>query len=227
MRLGILADLHGNAPALGAVLEVLRGEGIDRLLVAGDLIGYYPLVNETLDLLREWPAEVVLGNHDAYLLGRLPCSDERRQAYGLDVADRLIVPEHREWLQTLPFERRLSYDGRRLLLCHGSPAGPEDYVFPDRADWSVFSSVDADMVVLGHTHRPLARSLGSVLIVNPGSVGQPRDYDRRAAYGILDTGTGVFHQRRTVYDVDTVRRAVRAYHLPAAFEDILVRERSS
>jgi putative phosphoesterase len=226
MRLGVLADLHGNAPALDAVLAALRQEGIERLLVAGDLVGYYPLVNETLDLLRRWPADVVLGNHDAYLLGRLPCSDERWRAYGLDVVDRLIVPAHREWLRTLPFERRLTYGGRRLLLCHGSPAGPEDYVFPDRVDWSVFSDVDADIVVLGHTHRPLSRTLGGMLIVNPGSVGQPRDYDPRAAYGIVDVATGVFEQRRIVYDVDTVRRAVRAQRLPDAFEDILVRKRS-
>ncbi len=227
MRLGILADLHGNAPAVSAVLDALRQEKVDRLLVAGDLVGYYPLVNETLDLLREWPAEVVLGNHDAYLLGRLPCSDERRHAYGLDVVDRLILPAHLDWLRTLPFERRLTYGGRRLLLCHGSPAGPEDYVFPDRADWSVFADLDVDVVVLGHTHRPLSRTLGTMLIVNPGSAGQPRDYDPRAAYGILDVGAGVFEQRRIGYDVDAVRRAVRLHNLPDAFEDILVRRRSS
>lgn len=225
MRIGVLADLHGNAPALEAALADLRAAGVTRALVAGDLTGYYPYVNETLDLLRTFDCTVVLGNHDGYLLGRLACKDESWKAYGLDVVDRIITVEHRAWLDTQPFQRELIVDGRTILLCHGSPAGPEDYAYPNREDFSAFEVPGVDVVVMGHTHIPLVRHHAGRLLLNPGSCGQPRDYDPRAAFAILNTEGLSVELRRVPYDVDKTQRSVSDHGLPRMLADILTRRR--
>jgi len=225
VRVGVLADLHGNAPALEAVLAELRRAEVTRALVAGDLLGYYPFVNETLDLLRGFDCEVVLGNHDGYLLGRLPCPRDRWQAYSLDLTERTISREHRAWLEAQPFRRELVVEARSVLLCHGSPAGPEDYVYPDREDWSAFETAGCDVVVMGHTHIPLVKRGTGGLWLNPGSCGQPRDYDPRAAFAILDLERLSVELRRVKYDVARVQRSIRDHDLPAALAEILTRQR--
>jgi putative phosphoesterase len=225
VRIGVLADLHGNAPALEAVLSDLRAAGVARALVAGDLIGYYPFVNETLDLLRTFDCTVVLGNHDGYLLGRLACPRDRWEAYGLDVVERTISVEHRAWLDTQPFQRELTIDGRTVLLCHGSPAGPEDYAYPNREDFSVFEVPGVEVIVMGHTHIPLLRHHAGRLLLNPGSCGQPRDYDPRAAFAILNTEGMSVEQCRVPYDVAKVQRSVSDHGLPRMLADILTRHR--
>jgi putative phosphoesterase len=225
MRIGLISDVHGNAPALEAALTECEALGVRRLLVAGDVVGYYPFVNEVIGLLREWNCAVVLGNHDAYLLGLLPCSDARWRACCLDFVDRVIAPDNRQWLASQPPTQTLELDGRRVFLCHATPGDMEAYANPDVDDWAAFAEVEADVVVFGHTHIPLIRHVPPRLFVNPGSSGQPRDSDSRASYAVLDTEQWTVENHRVSYDIERVQRAVRAEGLPEAVANALSRLR--
>lgn len=225
MRVGLLADVHANAPGLAAVLAELDRLGTAHVLVAGDLVGYYPYVNEVLDSLRARGCLCICGNHDAYLVGTLKVPAERWRAYNLDYSDRVILEHNREWLARQPFERRLEIDGTRILVCHGSPWRVDEYVYPDDEDVARFGTVGADLIVMGHTHVPLVRRAGHALLVNPGSCGQPRDYNPMASYALYDTESRQVELRRVAYDTDAVCSRVSAEGFDPALCAILTRTR--
>lgn len=182
MLIGILADAHGNAAAVRHALEQLSGR-VDQLIFAGDAIYEYRFSNELLELIREHRMHYVLGNHEMSLLG--PNGARARAAPHVDL-------EHLEFLRSVPERIALDVDGRRLLVVHGSPWKPyDDYVYAASPILRRFSKLPYDYVVLGHTHVAMASRQGSVLVINPGSVGESRDGtpNGRLSYAILDTAT--------------------------------------
>ncbi len=214
MRVGVVSDAHGNLAGLDAALGALGP--VDQVLFAGDLLGYYFDSAAVVDRLQDVGATCILGNHDVYFLSHLgvggsptpavtiPTAAAYLQRYGpaLERAALDLGSSRIEWIASLPPKRSLELGGKRILLTHGSPWRPVDeYVYPDYPDFARFASIDADAVVMGHTHRPLMRREGTVLLVNPGSCGQPRDYDSRAACAVLAIGDDVTCEiRRTAYD---------------------------
>jgi predicted phosphodiesterase len=221
MRVGLTADAHGNLAGLDAVLAAMGS--VDALLYLGDVLGYYFEPAATLRRLRERNAICLLGNHDAYFLDhlgvrpggdlRVPSREAYRAKYGpaLEIAARELTSEEIEWLAALPSRRDLVFDEVRVLAVHGSPwRTVDEYVYPDYPSFERFASLDTDAVVMGHTHRPLVRTEGSVLLVNPGSCGQPRDGDPRAAYAILETQPLSCKPGRAEYDVASLLNRCRA-----------------
>jgi putative phosphoesterase len=197
MRAGVLSDVHANLAGLEAALAAMGA--LDRLLFAGDLLGYYFDGPAVVHRLRDLGAVCVLGNHDVHLLAHLglreepaapaatPAAYRARYGPGLDRAAAELSPEDLSWLAGLPTSRRLRLDAVEVLLVHGSPWRPVDeYVYPDQLDFERFRGVGADLVVMGHTHRPLLRRDGAVTLLNPGSCGQPRDGDPRASFAVLE-----------------------------------------
>ena len=193
MKVGLVSDPHANANGLRAALAALRAEGVGTVICAGDAVGYGEDVDATIEELRRSVRYAVLGNHDAMLLGRIPVSPERLAEYRLDLADRVIAPENRAWLESLPESLELELDGVSFAVFHGSPWAPlTEYVYPDHDRFDRFAALAADVVVLGHTHWQLHRTVDGITIVNPGSCGQPRDGLAGAPYAIVDTqGIGV------------------------------------
>ena len=207
MRVALLADIHGNADALGAVLSAARVAGVERLLIAGDLVGYYPDAVRVLDLLDEWNWVSVGGNHEAML-------DQWRQGedhevignkYGTALARAVeeLDAARIDMLVSLPATIDLEVGARRVRLCHGTPWNRDAYVYPD-ADKNVrvrFVEGSLDMVVFGHTHYPTEWRVGETLVVNPGSVGQPRDHMPGACWALWDTTNNNVEQHRESYDM--------------------------
>jgi putative phosphoesterase len=210
MRIGILSDIHGNSFGLSAVLADLDKQGVDCVVGAGDLVGYYPYVNEVFELIRLREMTWILGNHECYLLGRLRVTPERWQSYNLNYVDRVIDVDHRKWLAQLPTERYLEFNGARWILCHGSPWAVEEYVYPNYKHFQRFNGLEVDVIVMGHTHIPMTCQMGKVLLINPGSCGQPRDGNPSAAYALVDTETHHVEIRRITYDVEPIRHRIRA-----------------
>lgn len=165
MRLGIISDIHCNIEGFRRGLEAM-GE-IDELFCAGDSVFQFRWSNEVVGLLRELDAKVVLGNHEETILSR----DGERALSSPKVDQDLVA-----WMRERPYRLEAEVDGRRIMMTHGSPWEPwDEYHYPHEPIWARAASLDCDAVFVGHTHFKMARRFGDVLVVNPGSAGDPRD----------------------------------------------------
>nr|WP_047168145.1 metallophosphoesterase family protein [Sphingomonas sp. Y57] len=164
MRLGIVSDLHGNLPGLLHAIALMGP--VDRLVCLGDAINQYRFSNEVVAELRRRDALTIWGNHEASFFGR-----EGERARRADWID----PELLDWLAGRPRQIATELAGRRLLLTHAT-ADPGDftYLYPHSPAFPSLGEVEQDILLYGHTHQPVARQLGSTLVVNPGSAGQGR-----------------------------------------------------
>jgi len=218
MRVGLIADVHGNAHALEAVLESMRNAGVDQLLCAGDFVGYYYEPARCLDLLDAWPlTAAVRGNHEDMLAARLAtpalAADQiARFGHGLETAVTQLSPTQHERLAALPVTTRVTLDGTSILLCHGAPWSTDEYVYPEDAAEKFERCAESgdDVIVLGHTHCPGAWWVRDTCIVNPGSVGQPRRGTAGAEWALLELETGTVTHHAVPYDVTPVTTRARA-----------------
>lgn len=205
MRLALLADIHGNADALAAVLDAARAEGVEHLLVVGDLVGYYHTPARVLDLLSDWRRDVVRGNHEELLARWRRGEDHERlrakYGSGLAAACEQLDDATLVGLETLPHPLVLPDLG--VCLCHGTPTELDRYVYPDAAPAAAAALVqgcDTPLVVCGHTHYPASWILNGRRVVNPGSVGQPRDRRPGACWALWDRDADTVALRREAYD---------------------------
>lgn len=229
MRVAVLSDIHSNIVALDAVLS--HAGDVDAIWHLGDVVGYGPEPDAVVARLSEREATGVRGNHDAAAVGgpEIDWFNPEARAAAEWTRDAL-APETRAWLTALP-ERRIVDD---VLLVHGSPRDPlREYVTDRNAAGENIDAQETQHALHGHTHVPaawLATPEGVALIrasetegvdlgtrrtlVNPGSVGQPRDGDPRAAYLVLDREVGRVTWHRVEYDIERVQTAMRAAGLP-------------
>ena len=179
----MFSDVHANLPALEAALESAEEEGVEDFLFAGDIVGYGAHPDECIDLVRRY-GRSVMGNHDHTISSPDGCFDENEGAQAaLELTRKVIRGRNLRFLQGLP--THLSTGD--IFIVHGSPEAPlSEYVLEDADVERFFGIVHEPILVMGHTHVPYVRSVGGKLIVNPGSVGQPRDHDPRASYAIID-----------------------------------------
>ena len=233
MRYLIITDIHANRHALEAVLEDAGARRYDATLCLGDIVGYGADPGAALDMtLALKPAGLIRGNHDKVCAGLEPATlfnDVARKA--VEWTRQVMTPQQLTTLAALPSgPLRISDE---LEICHGAPFNEDHYVF-DRVDAGrAMTSASARICLFGHTHLPAVYSTpahpvtygdrendefrlpreGAVLI-NVGSVGQPRDGDPRAAYGLLDMDALTLELRRVTYDVAGAQAAIRAAGLP-------------
>ena len=182
MRIGIVADIHCNHEALRIALD--RMGDVDELLCAGDAVYQYRFSNEVMQLLRERGARYILGNHEDVLLGKW--GERARSADWVRSDDLAYMAEQ-------PYRIETTIDGKKLVMVHGSPFEPfNEYIYPNSPSIAALGTIDADFVVLGHTHYQMAEQVGRVLVINPGSAGEARDARNafRLSYAILDTVSG-------------------------------------
>ncbi|MBA4392209.1 MAG: metallophosphoesterase [Desulfobacca sp.] len=220
MKIGLIADIHANYAALKAVLDELNHQ-VDQILCAGDLTGYYTEPNRVIQTLLDRQVTFIIGNHDRYI-DCPPQNPNALLAASIDLTRSLIRPEFQARLKREKTEWHSKTDGLRLSMFHGSPWDPlEEYIYQDYSDFERFSEVQADVIILGHTHRPFIRWIGDLLIVNPGSCGQPRDGDRRASCAILDTITRQVFIKRFNYDASEPLTAIWENKLDQKLTDYL------
>jgi predicted phosphodiesterase len=202
VRVLVIADIHRNLAALEAVLAVPH----DALVCLGDLVGYGPEPGACTRAVRSAGALVVRGNHDHALAYGVPPGCRRAFEWLAEALAPLgsaqLDAGQRAWLGSRPLASAREYDGRRYLFVHATPSDPlRRYVGPEPDAWArEIVGVDADAVVVGHTHIQFQLSAGQRWVINPGSVGQPKDGDPRAAYLLLDGGA--IRPGRAGYDVE-------------------------
>ncbi len=217
MKIGLIADVHANAVALAAVLEDMGP--VDAILCAGDIVGYNPYPNETIELLKQHKVRCVRGNYDnAVVTGDLQWFNPVAQQTIRWTRDHLNY-ESLRFLETLP--EHVDLDG--LTVYHGGPNRLKEFVYENDHErfCRIFDPFDVRVVVFGHTHAPLTEVCGDKLILNPGSVGQPRDGDPRASYGLWDCDAKTFEVHRVDYDIKKVQRAIVEAGLPQLMADRL------
>jgi len=231
MRILILSDIHANLPAFEAVLDNAAGKW-DEIWCLGDLVGYGPNPNECVELLRRQDYISLSGNHDWATLGKLDLNDFNDEARSIVLwTQNEITPETCTFLDTLPAKRVVG----DFTLAHGSPRHPVwEYVIQHDTAVENFAHFDTAYCLVGHTHTPVLiaeKEPGDILvynptyaetiyledtrvIINPGSVGQPRDSDPRAAYALLDTDDLTWEFYRVSYPIEDTQDQMRELGFP-------------
>ncbi|WP_132059217.1 metallophosphoesterase family protein [Halorussus amylolyticus] len=209
MKVGVLSDIHSNEVALDAVLS--DASDVDALVCAGDVVGYNPWPAECVKVVRDREIASVMGNHDRAVASGTSFRFNSMAQAGVEHARERLSDEHLAWLADLPDERREFDD--RVKIVHGHPNDPDHYTTPDEFAPDLLG--DEDVLVMGHTHVQHHEVYDEGVVMNPGSVGQPRDRDPRAAYAVLDLDALTVEERRVEYDIETVQRAIDEVGLPA------------
>ena len=232
MRVAVLSDVHSNLRALEAVLAEIDAGGFDETWFLGDLVGYGPKPNECAALLQERAAICLAGNHDLVVLGKIEIDAFAGEAAAAARWTQTVLDDTaRGFLDTL--QPQAVAPGVELF--HGSPRDPVwDYVLDDEAAAWSFAATSGPLVLVGHSHIALEISDGENLrgepadagttvelgpvrrLLNPGSVGQPRNGDPRAAWLEIDFGSGRATFRRTNYPVERTQAEMREVGLPEA-----------
>ncbi|MBE7497023.1 MAG: metallophosphoesterase family protein [Verrucomicrobiaceae bacterium] len=216
MKIAIISDVHGNYPALSKVLEEIDRMGCERIISLGDVTGYYAEPAACLDALRKRQAVQLLGNHDWYLATGASCERSRLVASLIHHQRNQIQGERLEFLKSLGSR----HDEGEMTFVHGS--------WKDNIDEYIYQ-VGPEMLppgytycFAGHTHVQFLTQFGGQFFCNPGSVGQPRDGDARAAFATLDSGAITLH--RVAYDIDATVHSMKkaGYDNPRLWESLYI-----
>lgn len=209
MRILVIADIHSNWVALDAIQEQF-----DKCLFVGDLVDYGTDPVPCIDWVRRHADAMVRGNHDHAVAQHVAATGTtgfRRLAAGTRPLHWQLLDERKlKFLARLPVTAHFRADGRNYLLVHATPRDPMDEYLAASPDlWRQrLAGIDADFVCVGHSHVPFHLDLDGIQVVNPGSVGQPRDGDPRASYAIIDNGMVSLH--RVSYDIDACLEQMRS-----------------
>lgn len=221
MKIALISDVHANLIALEAVLADMEGREVVQILSAGDVIGYYPYPRETIALFQERSIISIQGNHDRAVLsaGDPRMNPWARNALSWTVAQ--LDEAEMDYLRRLPRHLSMGIEGTRVAMYHGAPFDDDHYLYEEEATEDLLEMARCDLLVLGHTHEPFIKRFKRGMIVNPGSVGQPRDGDPDASYSIYDTSTRKAFLLRVPYDIQTVADRTREKGLPSSLADRL------
>lgn len=191
--IALISDIHGNYTALREVLEKIDGMGIDEVYCLGDVVGYYSEINECCDEIRRRNIKSIMGNHDWYLAAKSFCPRSNSVNDCLRYQKQIISEENHAWLRSLPVFLTVG----NLSMVHGGWGDPiDEYLNPTE---EYFSRIEGRYFASGHTHRQVVCQFEGKVYCNPGSVGQPRDNDPRAAFATFDGRK--FELHRVEYDI--------------------------
>ncbi len=232
MRYGVVSDVHSNIEALGAVFASLRDD--DGLLCLGDIVGYGPNPNECVEQIRARATATVLGNHDVAAIdnfGLAYFNPAAREA--MRWTQSVLSAENLAWLDSLGYEFRMP----EFLLVHGAPVNYFEYILDKAAAMRAFVGTDAPLIFIGHTHiaeyyalhadgriehehlqhgGEIALEEGVRYLINVGSVGQPRDLNPRASFGVYDSAARTVRINRVEYPIGPVQEKIASARLPDA-----------
>ena len=211
MKVAILADIHANSFALDAVYHDLELNGCEIILVLGDLVGYYYSPSYVIDKIRKDPrCFVIKGNHEELLLKSINNADfankcHQKYGSGLKVAHETLSREQLAWITNLPESKNVELGGIKVGLYHGSDKHTNEYIYPDTTTKRLDGvSRENEYLFFGHTHYPVIFPKHNRVIVNPGSVGQPRDIGSLASYAILNTANSSVVFRRVPFPSESL-----------------------
>jgi predicted phosphodiesterase len=211
--IAVLSDIHGNLPALQAVLRAASSLGCNRVISLGDVVGYYAQPGQCIDLLKAHDATNIMGNHDSYLISGTDCPRSKMVSEIMTYQRGIVSSEQLRWLSRSI--STLMEDGN--YFTHGGWQDPLDQYLYEVSAADIPRG--ATTFFTGHTHVQVLADYGRQKYCNPGSVGQPRDGDPRAAFAVL-SGNDI-HLQRVAYDIDQTAFAMKAAGFPPRYYENL------
>jgi predicted phosphodiesterase len=239
MRYLLISDVHSNLEALQAVFTAASGK-FEKVVCCGDIVGYGPNPGEVIETMQHWSARAVRGNHDKAACGLDDAEDFNDSARDAILWTRKVLsPAQCDFLLHLP-QGPLPVEGGDFQLVHGAILDEDEYLYDPALALDNLNAAPLPLTFFGHTHYQGVFSLspqsdfvatfhesgsvnplieiqlekGWIYLVNPGSVGQPRDDDPRSAYGLYDSETRILQLKRVAYDIDAVQEKMRQFRLP-------------
>ena len=208
MKIAVVSDIHSNLEALTEVLKEIESIKVDAIYCLGDIVGYGPQPNECIDLIKSVTDKVVVGNHDSAVINQTDMMLFNSYAReSTEWTRRMITDENYEYLLKLP----LKISENDLLFVHSTPLIPEDwnYILTQHSAEKHFNYFTEQACFIGHSHRPeMFRSIDDRLIINVGSVGQPRDGNSKASFVVYGTDSGEYELIRKEYDIKSVYKNI-------------------
>jgi len=213
----IVSDVHSNLPALLKVLEFVK-EG-ERIFHAGDVVGYNPYPGEVIKKFREYRIQSIRGNHDRAIVYSDYSNFNEIAYYALKWTEENLSKEDIDYLKSLKKSMSFEFKNKRVIMFHGSPWDEDLYLYPEDVDEKTIPD-GYQVLILGHTHIPFVKKFGDKIIINPGSVGQPRDGDPRASFARIDDEWNV-EIVRVDYNIDEVAEKIKEKNLPSILAERL------
>lgn len=203
--IAIVSDIHGNLPALKSVMRDMEPYNVDRIISLGDVSGYYPFINEVIELLKSKNSINLIGNHDRYIIDNSECPRSSSANFCLTYQKSVITDENREWLRSSKNKLQI---GEASFVHGGWRDNENEYLYTVYEKY--FERLEPKYFFCGHTHVQTHIALkGGKEFTNPGAVGQPRDGINTAAYCLFDEEKKQIELRRSPYDIDKVSNKMK------------------
>lgn len=211
MKIAILSDIHANIDAFELVMKNIDKDGIDAILIAGDLVGYYYHPDKVINIcMSRDNIYCIRGNHDKNFLNAL--EDEKLMKkliskYGSSyrITQKKLSDNQIYWLQNLPPKIEIELDNKMITMAHGSIKSEVEYVYPNQTNIDLIKHLSNSMyTILGHTHHPFTWNNKDRWLINPGSIGQPRDQSAVSSYFYLDLKSNVLEHKKIKFPIENI-----------------------
>lgn len=221
MKIAILSDAHGNNIYFQRCLESIKEHNPEKIVFLGDCFGYMREGNVILNTLRQLDSHILMGNHEAMLLGKIPYSADKEEIYGLEIDRQNISNANLNYIGKLSAEYYEEIDDKKILFVHGRPDNPlNGYLYSDDKLYDWFRNQNG-FVFMGHTHYPYIKKAGATTYVNVGSSGLPRDVGNAPCFVIFNTQTGEVVEHRVLIDESTLKKVLANNIHPAVYECLM------
>ncbi len=218
MKIGFISDIHSNIDAFITVLRFLEKKNVDKIYIAGDLLGYYYHAADVVDLcMRREDIFCIRGNHERNFLNAL--SDESVMKFftckygsSFKKAQNELYPNQINWIRSLPSKLNIELSGLSVTVAHGSLDNEDEYIYPDASSEIFMRQVmHSDITVLGHTHHSFIWCKDNKYLINPGSVGQPRDQSSLASSVVLDTSNRAIVPYKVKFNTEKLKQDIAKF----------------
>jgi len=216
MKIAIMSDIHANIYAFETVLNEFKRLKVDKVLVCGDLIGYYYWPKEVLDhIVGNDMFTCIRGNHEDIFKETLSSNKaalfyRHKYGSGYDVCKRDLTVSQLEWLDLLPESLEVDFDGVTFFMSHGSLTSTNEYLYPDSSTEELIRNYsNSDFTVFGHTHYPFIHTNNGKYLLNPGSIGQPRDIGGYSSFVTISTHNKAVVSHKIKFEIAALALACR------------------
>lgn len=212
MKIAIFSDVHGNNHTFFKAMSVIESIDVKYILFCGDICGYYYGQNEIIEYMRNKEGMIsIIGNHDRLFLDYIKESTQHhisKENRSFSLLSNNLSNENLDYLKSLPSERSLIINNLKIGMFHGTPWNPiDEYCYPDY-DFEKYKTLDYDYIFQGHTHYRMYKKVNDLKIINPGSLGQPRDYGY-PSFVVIDTSTNLVEFHNVHFDIEQLILEIR------------------